>query len=166
MQWSWSCMSAFQGKMFQGENLRGPNFTPLEFTYYLPFVHVVTWKSLDFLLTKNDDFIHTWCFLLLRLPCPNVSTTPLRQWSFRQCLPFSWTTLRGKHCRHPIDTFGPSVWICKKMSYDYKHLMGNLILTTSLWNIFTWNTHVSLHESGSFYNITPLTILWRFLSRY
>ena len=43
---------------------------------------------------------------------PNVSTTPLRQWGFRQCLPFSWTTLRGKHCRHPIavmgvvDTFG------------------------------------------------------------
>ena len=44
--------------------------------------------------------------------CSNVSTTPLRQWGFRQCLPFSWTTLRGKHCRHPIaimgvvDTFG------------------------------------------------------------
>ena len=42
----------------------------------------------------------------------NVSTTPLRQWGFRQCLPFSWTTLRGKHCQHPIavtgvvDTFG------------------------------------------------------------
>jgi hypothetical protein len=32
---------------------------------------------------------------------------------FRQCLPFSWTTLRGKHCWHPIvimgvvDTFWP-----------------------------------------------------------
>jgi hypothetical protein len=43
---------------------------------------------------------------------PNVSTTPLWQWGFRQCLPFSWTTLRGKHCRNPIavmgvvDTFG------------------------------------------------------------
>ena len=42
----------------------------------------------------------------------NVSTTPLRQWGFLQCLPFSWTTLRDKHCRHPIaimgvvDTFG------------------------------------------------------------
>ena len=47
--------------------------------------------------------------------CPNVSTTPLRQWDYRQCLPFSWTTLRGKHCWHPIavmgvvDTFGPYV---------------------------------------------------------
>ena len=29
--------------------------------------------------------------------CPNVSTTPLRQWGFRQCLPFSWTTLS---CRY------------------------------------------------------------------
>ena len=36
----------------------------------------------------------------------NVSTTPLRQWSFQQCLPFSWTTLRGKHCRHPIAVMG------------------------------------------------------------
>ena len=36
----------------------------------------------------------------------NVSTTPLRQWGFRQCLPFSWTTLRGKHCRHPIAVMG------------------------------------------------------------
>ena len=34
--------------------------------------------------------------------CPNVSTTPLQQWGFRQCLPFSLTTLRGKHCQHPI----------------------------------------------------------------
>jgi hypothetical protein len=47
--------------------------------------------------------------------CPNVSTTPLRQWGFRQCLPFSWTALRGKHCQHPIavmgvvDTFGHSI---------------------------------------------------------
>ena len=44
--------------------------------------------------------------------CLNVSTTPLRQWGFRQCLPFSWTTLRDKLCWHPIavmgvvDTFG------------------------------------------------------------
>ena len=49
----------------------------------------------------------------LKSPGPNVSTTPLRQWGLRQCLPFSWTTIRGKHCRHPIavmvvvETFGP-----------------------------------------------------------
>ena len=39
-------------------------------------------------------------------PSPNVSTTPLRQWRFRQCLPFSWTILRDKHCRHPIAVMG------------------------------------------------------------
>ena len=38
--------------------------------------------------------------------CPNVSTIPLRQWGFWQCLPFSWTTRRGKHCRHPIAVMG------------------------------------------------------------
>ena len=49
---------------------------------------------------------------------PNVSTTPLRQWGFQQCLPFSWTTLRGKHCWHPIavmgvvDLFGPNIRFC------------------------------------------------------
>jgi hypothetical protein len=43
---------------------------------------------------------------------PNISTTPLRQWHFCQCLTFSWKTLRGKHCRLPnavmgvVDTFG------------------------------------------------------------
>ena len=30
--------------------------------------------------------------------CPNLSTTPLRQWGFWQCLPFSWTTLRLPAC--------------------------------------------------------------------
>jgi hypothetical protein len=40
--------------------------------------------------------------------CPglNVSITPLRQWGFGQCLPFSWTTLRGNHCRHQIAVMG------------------------------------------------------------
>ena len=31
---------------------------------------------------------------------------PLRQWVFWQCLPFSWTTLRGKHYGHPIAVMG------------------------------------------------------------
>ena len=30
---------------------------------------------------------------LIDRPSPNVSTTPLQQWGFWQCLPFSWTTL-------------------------------------------------------------------------
>ena len=38
---------------------------------------------------------------------PNVSKTPLRQWGFQQCfIPFRWTTLRGKHSRHPIAVMG------------------------------------------------------------
>ena len=55
------------------------------------------------------------CKSIFTRKCPNVSTSPLRQWCFRQCLPFSWTTLRGKHCRHPIaimgvvDTLGQSL---------------------------------------------------------
>jgi hypothetical protein len=59
---------------------------------------------------------------------PNVSTTPLRQWGFRQCLPFSWTTLRGKHCRHPIavmgvvDTFGLT-WLvtCQNLHFGFSN---------------------------------------------
>ena len=42
----------------------------------------------------------------LRSQYSNVSTSPLRQWGFRQWLTFSWTTLRGKHCRHPIAVMG------------------------------------------------------------
>jgi hypothetical protein len=36
----------------------------------------------------------------------NKSATPLRLWGFWQCLPFSWTTLRGKDCRHTIAVMG------------------------------------------------------------
>ena len=44
-----------------------------------------------------------------------VSTTPLWQWGFLQCLPFSWIKLRDKHCWYPIavmgvvDSFGPVI---------------------------------------------------------
>ena len=59
----------------------------------------------------------------------NVSTTPLQQ-----CLPFSWTTLRGKHCRYPIaamgvvDTFGLSEfeWIY------FRQILGTWIHCGSL----------------------------------
>ena len=58
----------------------------------------------------------------------NVSTTPLRQWGFRQCLPFSWTALRGKHCWHPIavmgvvDTFGPCPLACTYVARRYDEI--------------------------------------------
>ena len=38
--------------------------------------------------------------------CPNVSTTPLREWVLWQYLSFSWTTLRSTHCRRPIAVMG------------------------------------------------------------
>ena len=38
--------------------------------------------------------------------CQKLSTTQLGQWGFRQWLPFSWTTPRVKHCRHPIAVMG------------------------------------------------------------
>ena len=42
----------------------------------------------------------------MKWKCPNVSKIPLLQWGFQQCLPFSWTTLRGKLSRHPIAVVG------------------------------------------------------------
>ena len=44
--------------------------------------------------------------ILVKWHSPNVATTPLRHWDFGQCLSFSWTTQRDKHCRHPIFVMG------------------------------------------------------------
>ena len=79
-------------------------------------------------------------------PGPNISTTPLWQWGFRQCLPFSWTTLRGKHCWHPIavlgvvDMFGPGVYGLTNTVYTAcKHLprhedvSGTIFFERSIW---------------------------------
>ena len=66
--------------------------------------------SYNFNCFKNNCF---WFYKIARKKVAfntnyglNVSTTPLRQWGFRQCLPFSSTTLRGKHCQHPIAIMG------------------------------------------------------------
>ena len=63
-----------------------------------------------------------------------VTTIAIWEWGFHQCLPFSWTTLRGIHCRHPIavmgvvDTFGPGLfWI-------YSYQIWYQILTTMAKN--------------------------------
>ena len=88
--------------------------------------------------------------MLLKLGS-NVSTTPfrqLRQWGFRQCLPFSWTTLRGKHCRYPIavmgvvDTFGP---------WNYAHY----------WRpIYSWLTFANFGTSEIY--VPYIDICWHF----
>ena len=79
----------------------------------------------------------------MKIQCSKVSTTPLRQWGFRQCLPFSWTTLRGKHCRHPIavigvvDTFGlflELAIICCASKSDHTFTLTTILYTTDLQN--------------------------------
>ena len=56
-----------------------------------------------------------------------------QQWGFQQCLPFSWTTLRGKHCQHPIavmgvlDTFAHTLCGWDAIFLIFTYLRGNLI---------------------------------------
>ena len=48
---------------------------------------------------------------------PECIYNPIWQWGFGQSLIFSWTTLKDKHCQHPIaimqvvDTFGQRLQI-------------------------------------------------------
>ena len=43
---------------------------------------------------------------------PHLSTIPLWQWGFQQCLPFSWTTLRaGTLLPGVVDTFEQGFWM-------------------------------------------------------
>ena len=64
------------------------------------------WALVDFQIHKVEPGNNQFYFEGLAY-CLNVCSTPLQQ-----CLPFSWTTLRGKHRWHPttvmgvVDTFG------------------------------------------------------------
>ena len=55
---------------------------------------------------KNTLFYMEVAVFMSKRVSQTVSTTPLRQWGFQKCLPFSWTTLKGKHCRHPVAIMG------------------------------------------------------------
>ena len=57
-------------------------------------------------LAKSESMFCLMIFELFDRQSPNVSTTPLWQWGFQQCLTFSWTALRGKHCQHSITVMG------------------------------------------------------------
>ena len=51
------------------------------------------------------------CLIFFHLTAINLQksreiTLQIQQWGFPQCLPFSWKTLRDKHCRHPIAVMG------------------------------------------------------------
>ena len=75
------------------------NFCSLAAGYPAAFLHII----------MGGFHLHLLIFLSYSSPSPNVSTTPLRKWGFWQCLPFSLTTLRGKHCRNPITVMGVAV---------------------------------------------------------
>ena len=92
------------------------------------------------------------------LICPNISTTPLHQRGFRLCLPLSWTTLRGKHCRHSIAVMG--VQICSGHVNNLFRLQTPIILYPLIWHVmflafshvalFVWNTKYKLIQYNSF----------------
>ena len=76
--------------------------------------------------------------------CLNVSTNPLQEWVFWQCLHFSWTTLRVKHCRHPIvvmepvDTFGlyqAMVLQSSKQDNNFHCLTSTNLPETLFWSV-------------------------------
>ena len=60
-----------------------------------PAVCLLNWFKLLFWWSKMHSILN---FYQTRQASANVSTTPLRQFGFWQCLPFSWTILRDKHC--------------------------------------------------------------------
>ena len=98
---------------------------------------------------------HAW---LAAKPCPNVFTTQFWQWGFRQCLPLSWTTLRGKHCWHSIAVMG--VQICSGHVNNLFRLQTPIILYPLIWHVmflafshvalFVWNTKYKLIQYNSF----------------
>ena len=69
-------------------------------TWVLPVLPHMEPLSLRAVLAEQYAQYTRFLFQTSQAPTksPNVSTTPLRQWGFQQCLPFSWATLRYKHC--------------------------------------------------------------------
>ena len=70
----------------------------------------------------------------------SVSTTPLRQWGFRQCLPFSGTTLRGKHWWPPIAVMGVVDTFRQDCRADIEKV---LIFVEQLYNCTIEREHLS-----------------------
>ena len=94
MKFSSDCIQTnLQNQQLATAKNRGIFKSTLTFLLKLRFIlkiQTLNWKPMDI------ELVH----------CLNISTTPLRQCGFRQFLAFSWTTLRGKHCWHPIATMG------------------------------------------------------------
>ena len=58
--------------------------------FYLMGVLLNNWHVCNFMVIATAERIYN----------------PIMAMGFWQCLPFIWTTLRGKHCRHPIAVMG------------------------------------------------------------
>ena len=69
-------------------------------------------------------------------PSPNASTTQLRQRGCQQCLPFSWTTLRGKHCGHPI--------VVMAVVNTFRQCPVAQNQSAAIYLPFSWDTSVSV----------------------
>ena len=88
-----------------------------------------TWKILNAFFIKKTCFatgigIEHWFQKPISKLGLTISTTPLQQWGFQQCLPFSWTTLWGKHCRHPIAV----MWVVDTFGLGFGYRYWNLVL--------------------------------------
>ena len=75
--------------------------TGLNLVLLQPSTAALAKTKADIMKNSSYSYLPRWFTLDL-----NISTTPLRQWGFPQCIPFSWTTLRGEHCWHPIAVMG------------------------------------------------------------
>ena len=68
-------------------------------------------------------------FSIFLLTKPERIYNPISAMGFLQCLLFSWTTLRGKHCWHPIavtglvDTFGLRLAFHRFVHHGYSRII-------------------------------------------
>ena len=139
------------------QRMRAPCSNYGNFTYSWP---------LHWLLLR--DWIPLRWKLLLPLwsksHCPNVSATPLRQWGFWQCLPFSWTTLRGKHCRYPIAVMGvvDMFGLCHKLREDKR----TFIWGEKCWRPLIWllkSVWMSPHLKTAAPTLEQKSMFWAFI---
>ena len=87
----------------------------------------------------------------------SVSTTPLWQWGFRQCLPFSWKRLKGKHCTPLPNGSCRYVWAMTQGAMTpqdfsqllYKGSVGVLLIVNPKWS-----------KSSSYFIITNFPLIY------
>ena len=92
----------------------------------------MVWSQKELFYRSNFRVIHIELFVMTsgifgfgkERIVPERIYNPITAMGFLECLPVSWTTLRDKHCRHPIfimgvvDTFGQYVVPFPKFAFD------------------------------------------------